>query len=867
MPFALILATILAHATLEGATVVSLRCENLAQPLCVERPGPRLSWAIQSSTKNWRQSAYRVIVASTEKALAQGRGDLWDSEKVPSTESVNIDYRGRALATNQKCFWKVKLWDANGEELDWSRPGKWEMGLLNPKDWGESQWIGNGIAGPAPFLRREFKIRGPVQRARVFAAGLGYAKLHLNGKPLAPGRERDPGYTNFDKRVLYVAHDVTNQLKTGANCIGAVLGTGWYDVHDVATWHFERAAWRGRPRVRLLMLIEYKDGSTEQIASDSKWKTATGPIVTDGIYTGETYDARQEVVGWDSVGFDDLKWSPATVQDTPKGNLVASSTPPIVIAETIKPSAIHQPKPGVFVVDFGQNFSGHAQISLSAPVGTRVQMRYSERLDKEGMIERSQIETFMQKTTPPQPFQTDAYICRGGGRETWEQSFSYSGFRYMEVTGFPGTPTLDNFRGRFAHTDLRSAGSFECSNPLLNKIQRSTLFSYLSNAQNIFTDCPQREKNGWTGDAHLAAEAGLMNFDSISLYEKWLNDLADAQSSDGHTSVIVPTWGWGAGTPHPAWDSAYPIIVDDLFRYSGDRTMIAEHYDHLKRYVDGLAASTKNGVIDFDSLGDWLPWSTETPSQLTSTAFLYLDATILARFATLLNRVADSDKYRALAIATRTAFNEKFLDRASGLYGKGSQTALSTALYFDLVPNEFKSKAFEALVADVERQGHIDTGIIGAKNILRVLSEGGRSDLAYKLVARKEIPGWGWWIEQGATTLWEDWKGESSLNHIMFGDVSNWFIQWLGGIGLDPASPGFKHFFVRPQPVGDLTWAKASHESPYGLISSSWTKTGRRFKLSVSVPASCTATVTFPTSLVSPVEIGSGLHEYEVVLP
>jgi len=991
---------------------VELRCENLSQPTCVDNLTPRLSWKTQSSIPNWRQSGYRVIISSAENGLKHDRGDLWDTGRVTSPESIDIAYHGKPLTSNAQCFWKVQTWDSDGHQSSWSQVGKWEIGLLSAQDWGTSRWIGNGKAGPAPYLRHSFTLRGPVKRARLFAAGLGYAELHLNGKLVAPDVEREPGYTNFDKRVLYVGYDVAALLNRGENCLGAVLGTGWYDVHDVATWHFEKASWRGRPRARIVLLVEYQNGTTEQEVSDSSWKTSTGPILTDGIYTGETYDARKELTGWDREGYDDSHWSAATILDPPKGTLVARSCPPIVIGETIKPIAIHEPKPGVFVVDFGQNFSGHVQIKLSRPAGaptavtsglhhktfnaeapdpylpklkrvepadkttipstvavakvflansavstdrirllkiaaidpnlsppretsvsleergrtgreglrsdaekvrrpvfevssqqvnsfaaprgvgealtvcfvtsppltnerkrtnpdttqrlsgepssrespnlitagTPIRMRYSERIGQDGMIERSQIETFMEKTTPPQPFQTDTYICRGQGTETWEQTFSYSGFRYMEVTGFPGTPTLDNFRGRFAHTDLKQSGSFECSNELLNKIQHATRYSYLSNAQSIFTDCPQREKNGWTGDAHLAAEAGLMNFDSASLYEKWLNDLADEQFSDGRTSVIVPTWGWGEGSPHPAWDSAYPIIVNDLYRYTGDRSMVEKHYDHLKRYVDGLASQTKNGVIPFDSLGDWLPWSTQTPSQVTSTAFLYLDASILANFARFLNNPSDTSKYTRLAASTKMAFNDVYFDPAKGIYANGSQTASSTALYFGLVPEERKSLTFQALIADVERQSHIDTGIIGAKNILRVLSEGGRTDLAYKLVARKEIPGWGYWMEQGATTLWEDWKGESSLNHIMFGDVSDWFIQWLGGIGLDSESPGFKHIIIRPQPVGDLTWAKATHVSPYGLITSSWTKTGHFFKLTITIPPNCTASVILPAA-------------------
>ncbi|MFZ4507085.1 MAG: glycoside hydrolase family 78 protein [Fimbriimonas sp.] len=851
---------------------IDLRCEHLVEPTNVDQTAPRLSWRTQASVPNWHQTAYRLMVASSLAALKRGEADLWDTRKVLSSESNAIAYKGKPLASNGTYYWRVQTWDSKGNTSPWSEPAKWQTGLYAPGDWGTSRWIGNNQAGPAPYLRRTFQAKRPIKRARLFAAGLGYAEVHLNGQSVARSGdlkvEREPGYTNFDKRVLYVAYDVTRNLKQGENCLGAILGTGWYDVHDIATWHFENAPWRGRPRLRALLAIEYRDGTKEQVVSDDTWKTATGPILTDGIYTGETYDARKELTGWSKPGYDDSAWSKATLMADPKGKLVASSCPPVVISETIRPISIKQPKPGVYVVDFGQNFSGHALLSLRAPAGTAVRMRYSEKLDAEGMIERSQIEQFMEKTTPPQPFQTDTYICsgNGNGNETWEQRFSYSGFRYMEVTGLPSAPTLETFRGRFAHTDLKSAGSFECSDETLNKIQRATRYAYLSNAQNIFTDCPQREKNGWTGDAHLAAEAGVMNFDSVSLYEKWLNDLADAQFEDGRNSIIVPTGGWGTGASHPAWDSAYPIIVDTLYRYTGDTAMIARHYDKLKRYVDGLALQTKDGVIPFDSLGDWVPWSTQTPSQVITTAFLGLDAHLLEKFARILDKPEDARKYRALADSTRKAFNDQYFDAKKGVYSNGSQAALSTALYYGLVPEERKAMTFRALVADVERQGHIDTGIIGAKNVLRVLSEGGRTDLAYKLVTRKEVPSWAYWIEQGATTLWEDWKGESSLNHIMFGDVSNWFIQWLGGIGLDPQSPGFRHFFVRPQPVGGLTWVKASHRSPYGTISSQWTLKGKTFRLKIEVPPNTTATVVLPGSKSAPIEVGSGAHSFSVTI-
>lgn len=846
-PFVLVLAMLSSSKAAPAPIVSDLRCEYAVAPICVEAEAPRLSWITQVGGRDWKQSAYQILVASQKEMLAGDKADLWDSGKVGSDASIQIPYAGKALKSREQCFWKVRVWDGAGKASGWSKPQTWEMGMLDASDWKGSEWIGVEASAqqknPAPFLRKEFVAVGDIARARLYASGVGYAELHLNGKKVGGDVERDPGYTDFDKRLLYVAHDVTKSVKSGTNALGAVLGTGWYDVHDLATWNFDKAPWRGRPRLKLALVIDFKDGRTQTVVSDSTWKAATGPILSDGIYSGEVYDARAEIAGWDTVSYNALSWRGVSLMPAPKGKLTARVCPPVRITQTIKPIGMTEPKPGVFVVDFGQNFSGHARLKVKGAAGTKITMRYSERIAADGMIQRSEIDTYMTKT-PPQSFQVDEYICKGKGTEEWEQRFSYSGFRYMEVTGFPGKPSLENFSGRFAHTDVAEAGQFECSDETVNKIQRATRAAYYSNAQSILTDCPQREKNGWTGDAQLACEAGLMNFQSETLYTKWLDDLADNQMPDGRVAVIVPTGGWGRGGTNPAWDSAYPIIVNDLYNYSGDTRLMAKHYEHMRRYVDYLSSNSPDGLVPFDSLGDWLPWSTETPSQLTSTIFLFVDAGIVSRAAGMLGMQADAEKYGELARTVRAAFVKKYLDPAD--YGKSSQAALSMSLFFGLVPEDQKAGVFAALVKNVEAQGHIDTGILGAKAILRVLSEGGRTDLAYHLVTRKEQPSWAWWIEQGATTLWEDWKGESSLNHIMFGDVSNWFYQWLAGIGLDLGAPAFKHILIRPQVVGDLTWVKGSHLSPYGMIASSWRKEGGRFSLDVVIPANTTATVSVP---------------------
>jgi alpha-L-rhamnosidase len=514
------------------------------------------------------------------------------------------------------------------------------------------------------------------------------------------------------------------------------------------------------------------------------------------------------------------------------------------------PKNISEPKPGIHLVDMGQNIAGHLRITLSgATPGSQITLRYGERIDANGLLCTAVIGQHISKTDPPQSFQTDRYICKGGN-ETWEPRFTYHGGNYVEISGWPasaGALTAQNLRCRVHHDSWQRMGTFACSNQLLNQIYEATLWSYRSNMQSIPTDCPQREKNGWTGDAHLACEQGLYNFASATSYEKWLDDLYDEQRDDGNLPGIVPTAGWGYEWGNgPAWDSAYPLICWYLYHYTGDHRALTRHYDRLKRYVDFLTSRAKDGIIDF-GLGDWLPAATETPHAVTSTAYYHVDALIVARAARLLGKTADADAYERLAADIKRAFNAAYYDAKTGSYANGSQTALSCALYQGMVEKQLNAKTFERLVEAVEAKNrHIDTGLLGAKYVLRALSEGGRVDLAYAIAAQRDFPSWGHWIEQGATTLWEDWKGEQSLNHVMFGDIVAWMYKFLAGIDIDPERPGFAHIIIKPHAVGGLTSAEADYDSVRGRIAVSWRKQGDKFSFDVTVPPGATAVVHLP---------------------
>jgi len=840
----------------KSVKVDGLQCEYLTNPLGLDTPQPRLRWILASDRRAQRQTAYQILVAGSVEALKGGRGDLWDSGKVTSDQSAQVAYGGRPLPSTQSCWWKVRVWDQDGRPSEWSQPARWEMGLLSKADW-HGKWIArtqDTSVHPAPLLRREFTVNGKVKRARAYLCGLGYHELRLNGDKVGD-HVLDPGYTRYDRRALYVTHDVTKLLHAGKNAVGVMLGNGWTNVHTVAVWYFDKAPWRQAPKVLMDLKIDYEDGRTETVSTDGSWKTDDGPVVFDSIYAGESYDARQEKPGWDRAGFDDSRWDAAKLVSPPGGAVSAQENEPIRVTDTLKPVKLTEPKPGVFVFDMGQNLSGHALLTASGPAGQTVQLKYGERLHKDGTLDQHDIAIHLRpfgapERNPGDPiprFQTDSYTLKGGGKETWEARFTYHGFQYVEVTGFPGKPTLDSLRARVTHTDVKPAGDFACSNPLLNQIQKATRWSYLSNLASIPSDCPHREKNGWTGDAHLAAEQAIYNFHPAAVDAKWVQDLADEMKPTGELPGIVPSSGWGYEWGNgPAWDSAFLLIPWYLYEYYGDTRILERHYDQMRRYVDYLTTRAQNGIVSI-GLGDWVPPGKTAPTDLTSTGYYFADAQIVAKSAAILGKKADAQKYSALGESIGAAFNKRFLQADTGIYSNGTQTAYAAPLNWDLVPGAQKKKVVDHLVQAVQQKGnHLDTGILGTKYLLNVLLDNGRADVAYQVASQTTYPSWGLWFQQGATTLWEAWDGTASRNHIMFGDISAWFYRALAGIR--PDAPGFKRIRIQPQVVGDLTWARGEYDSIHGKIVSDWKRENGRLTLNVTLPANTTATVHVPTT-------------------
>lgn len=847
-----LLSTVL-HAV-SPLTPQRLRCEYLENPLGLDVATPRLGWIVAGEGRARHQTAYQILVARNEAELQAGRGTLWDSGKVLSDETNAIAYAGSALGSAERVCWSVRVWDEQDRPSAWSPAAWWETGLLHPADW-HGRWIARsayqvGLHEPPPrppLLRRSFSLSGKVRNARAYIVGLGYFELSLNGQRVGD-HLLDPGYTRYDRRVLAVTHDVTAALRNGENVIGVMLGNGWFNVETQAVWLFDTAPWRATPRLLLELRVDYEDGRTETISSDGTWKTGDSAITFSSIYSGEFYDARLEQPDWDQAGFDDGSWTPALVVDAPKGKIVAQVMHPIRLDRVFRPVAITETAPGVYLVDAGQNLTGNAELALAAPAGTTIRLRYGEQLDAQGRLDQSDMERFVKKRDPAQVSQTEEYTFKGAGVERWHSRFTYHGFRYIEITGLPGKPAPDDIAIRYFHSDVPLVGEFECSNPLLNQIWQNGRWSYLSNLFGIPTDCPHREKNGWTGDAHIACEQGLFYADGITVYQKWINDLADEQSLTGALPGIVPTGGWGyAFGSGPAWDSAFLLVPWHLYEYYGDDTLLRANYEGYKRYVDYLTTRAHEGILNI-GLGDWAPWKARTPEEVTDTGYYYRDARLVAMIARWLGREDDAAKYTTLADSIRVAFNRKFYDAAAASYSIGSQTALSCALYQELVEPADEARVLGTLVSAIARNDqHLDFGLLGSKYVLNTLSAHGRTDVAYAIASQKTQPSWGWWIGQGATTLWEQWDGTESRNHTFLGDVNAWMMKSLAGIRIDPAAPGFRSFFIAPNPAGDLTSARGRYDSVRGLIESAWqVKSDGTFELHVVVPANTRATVMLP---------------------
>jgi alpha-L-rhamnosidase len=1004
---------------------VNLQCEYRFNPRGIDVGQPRLIWQIKSDERNQAQAAYQILVASSQEHLQRNEGDLWDSGRVFSDETVNIAYSGKPLTSGVQCFWKVRIWDTKGRVSAWSAPAVWSMGLLEQGDW-RGQWIGldqggktNDFSGanwiwfpegnpaesapvctryfrrvfelpaneavsaatieitaddqfhlmvndqeagksdnwrapvriavgaflrpgtnllaiearnvgnapnpaglicklkvefangktfsldtdarwksatnfqngwtdlafddaswatarllgecgtqlwgiienedrrlPARYLRRKFAVEKKVRRATAYVCGLGLFELYLNGQKVSDD-VLSPALSEYDKRAFYLTYDATRLLKRGDNAIGVILGNGRFFAPRSSIRTF------GCPKLLLQLNIEYADGTTAQVVSDGNWKLTTdGPIRANNEYDGEEYDARMEMPGWCQPTFDESKWLPAQLVKPAAPVVSAQIGEPIRVMDAIHPIAVTHPRPGVYVFDMGQNMAGWCRLKVSGPSGTVIKLRHAESLKPDGTLYTDNLRTARAE---------DIYTLKGKGVERYEPRFTYHGFRYVEVTGFPGKPQLDAIEGKVLYDAVPKAGEFACSNPLLNQIYHNIYWTTRDNYRSMPTDLPRDERQGWLGDRQEVSKGETYLFNVEPLYAQWLTDMRDDQHSNGSVPDVCPAY-WPLYQDGIVWASSYIIIPHMLYDQYGDFGILQKHYDSMKKWTDYMTSFLENDIMPRNTYADWC-FPPQSPAEMTvinskdpklttsgtlmSTAVFYHDLSLMARSARLLGKTEDAGHFDALSSKVKLAFNRRFYNSTLGFYDNGTQTSCVLPLAFGLVPDEYKTNVFAHLIEKitVERANHIGTGLIGGHYLMRVLSDNGRPDLACTIATQTTYPSWGYMISKGATTMWELWNGDTadsgmnSRNIVMLiGDLNIWLHEYLAGIRPDPEAPGFKKIIIKPEVVGGLTRAKAGYDSIRGRIVSDWKCDGNKFTLAITVPANTTATVFVPAS-------------------
>ncbi|UEG52858.1 glycoside hydrolase family 78 protein [Mucilaginibacter daejeonensis] len=885
-------------ALAQDLKVGKLQCEYKSDPQGIEEASPKLSWQLQSTGHNIIQTSYRVLVASNKTLLDQNKGDVWDSKKVSSSASIQVGYAGKPLASARTYYWKVMVWDNQQHTSAWSKPAHWQMGLPSKADWKGAQWIaydrlpdsskitplihlrGPKKLGPAndvlPLLRKEFKVTKAVKRATIYISGLGHFELSINGQKTGD-HFLDPGWTGYDKQALYVPFDVTDQIKQGSNAIGVMLGNGFYFIPRDARYRKLTGAY-GYPKMICRLVTEYTDGTTDNVISDQSWTTAPGPITYTSIYGGEDYNANLEQPGWDKPGFNDARWKKAmVVEGVPQ--LDAQIAEPLKVFEQFAPKTVKELGPGVtgqatkskdptfkpkmmtnrVLYDFGQNLSGIVRITVKGKRGDTVRIYPAELLTKEGTIDQK---------GSGNPHYYD-YILKGTGEETWQPRFTYYGFRYAQVENAVSSgsanphqlPVITAIKSLHTRNASAIVGNFSCSNELFNRTFKLIDWAIKSNMASVFTDCPHREKLGWLEEAHLVGGSIRYIYDIANLSRKCINDMQVAQTPEGLVPEIAPEFTnfGGIFRDSPEWGSNSIILPWYVYQWYGDKKVLADSYPMMERYLIYLNGMAKDNILS-QGLGDWFDigpkspgLSQNTPQGITATAIYYYDLQIIAQIARLLGKSADAVRYEKLAGEVKTSFNKSFFDASTKQYGTGSQTANAIAMYCGLLDAKDKAAVLDNIVKDIRtRNNALTAGDIGYRYLLRVLDDNGRSDVIFEMNNRSDVPGYGYQLAKGATALTESWQALPGVsnNHLMLGHLMEWFYSGLAGIKQpdDATGIGFRHIEIRPEPVGDVTFAKASYNSPYGMISSDWKKEGKKFVLDVEIPANARASVHLPAN-------------------
>ena len=847
-----------------------LQCEMLTKPLGIDVLQPRLSWQIITNETEVEQTKYQVLVASSAKKLKNNNADLWDSGKVSSNASMNITYSGRKLKSKDEAYWKVKVWTNKGE-TEWSETAHWSMGILTYADWKSTRWIGYNQLFPgdsvsqfsklsARYIRKQIDVKKQVKNAKVYIMGMGLYEFYINGEKIG-NQVLAPVPTDYTKNVKYNVFDVTSQLKKGENVLGTILGNGRFFAMRQEYKPYKIKSF-GFPKMALQLDVEYEDGSKETIKTDETWKfTPNGPIRANNEYDGEVYDARKEMPHWNQVGFDDSNWLNLTWVEEPGGFPEAQMTPNMQVMDEVKPISITATKKGTYILDMGQNMVGWLQLKVKGNRGDTITMKFAESLKADGALYIANLRDARV---------TDTYILKGEGEEIWEPKFVYHGFRFVEISGFKTKPTLDNFLGKVVYDDMETTGTFECSNATMNQIFKNAYWGIRGNYKGMPIDCPQRnERQPWLGDRTTGAYGESFLFDNQTLYAKWLDDIKFSQTLDGGIPDVAPAF-WRYYGDGVTWQGAYIKVADMLYKQFADESVIKNHYPYMKKWMDYMEANyLKNDLIAKDKYGDWCvpPESLEIirsqdPTRLTdgevlSSTFYYHLLQTMKKFATIVG--ADKNDivhYDDLSKRIKTAFNKKYLNK-NYTYANNTVTANVLPLAFGMVPDDLKNEVFKNLTHEVEvvKNGHISTGVVGTQFLMRTLTDFGRGDLAYKLASNKTYPSWGYMVENGATTIWELWNGNTadpemnSQNHVMLlGDLLVWYYENMAGIKSSEAHPGFKQIIMKPDFNAGLSYVNASYKSSYGTIKSHWKKSKNYLEWHITIPANTSALVYVPTA-------------------
>ncbi|WP_183561943.1 alpha-L-rhamnosidase [Mucilaginibacter sp. SP1R1] len=860
--------------------VKDLTIEYAHNPMGVDVPAPRFSWKLASGLRGTMQQSYQIRVSTDDKSIGTGKSLLWDSGIIKTDESIQVAYTGPALQSKTRYYWQVQVKDNHGNSSAWSEINFWQMGILNVGEW-TAKWIttfvGDTLLGPSPYFRKSFTLPKPVKSATAYITAHGLYEGQINGKKI--GKDFfTPGWTSYHKRLLYQTYDVTDLLKAGGNTIGFSLGDGWYRGFMAFDG---RHSFYGNQVSGLLQLeVEFTDGTKETIQTDETWKYGYGPIMLSDFYNGENYDARKAINGWSENGFNDTQWKFATTIQPGSENLVSSISPLARKHEEFKPKRILTTPKGETVIDFGQNLVGWVKFNVKGLSGTVVSIEHGEVLDKEGNFYNANLRKAKQLVT---------YTLKGGGiPETYEPHFTYQGFRYIKLTGYPGTPKPEDFTAIAIYSDMKPTGSFSTSNAMINQLQHNIQWGQKGNFVDIPTDCPQRdERLGWTGDAQVFSRTAAFNMDVAGFFTKWLKDVRADQLPNGSVPFVVPNVLGSGASGSTGWGDVAVIVPWNMYLAYGDKKILADQYTSMKGWVDYMTGQSKNNLWNTGfHFGDWLFYRPEddndgraaiTDKYLIAQAFYAHSTQLLINTAEVLGNKEDAKNYKELLGDIKKAFLKEYLT-PNGRLVSGSQTAYVLALNFDMLPEDLRQQAADRLVANVkDYKYHLTTGFLGTPYLCHVLSRFGHTDIAYKLLLQDTYPSWLYPVKMGATTIWERWDGQkidgtlqttqmNSFNHYAYGAIGDWMYRVMVGLNTDDSGPGYKKIIISPNPGGSLTTASATLQTLYGEVTVKWTQDNNVFKMDIVVPENTSAVISLPDAATADVkESGAALGKVKTI--